>query len=280
MPDLYGVMGHPVAHSRSPRIHAAFARQTGQDIEYGAHDVAPGDFAAAVARFRASGGRGLNVTVPFKGEAFALADVARPAALRARAANTLGFGEDGRAWGDNTDGVGLVRDLTRNLGIALRGRRVLLIGAGGAARGVVAPLLAEGLEGLVIANRTVDRGVALAQELRDLGPARASSFEGLAGERFDLVVNATSASLAGEVPPLPGALFATGGWAYDMMYSDAPTVFLRWAEAHGAAGARDGLGMLVEQAAESFFLWRGVRPDTAPVIAALRAAPGTVSGDR
>ena len=270
MPDRYGVMGHPIAHSKSPRIHTAFARQTGQDIEYRAIEVQPGSFARAVAAFRAQGGRGLNVTLPFKEEAFTLALDRSERADRAHAANTLGFAEDGRIWGDNTDGVGLVRDLTCNLGLPLAGRRLLLLGAGGAARGVVGPLLAEGLAGLVIANRTVARGEALARDFQDAGPVSACGFEALAGRRFDLLINATSASLQGEVPPIPEDVLAPGAWCYDMMYADGPTAFVRWGRTHRAAGTSDGLGMLVEQAAESFFLWRGIRPDTAPVIAGLR----------
>ena len=270
MPDRYGVMGHPIAHSKSPRIHTAFARQTGQDIEYRAIEVQPGSFAQAVAAFRAQDGRGLNVTLPFKEEAFTLALDRSERAERARAANTLGFSADGRIWGDNTDGIGLVRDLTLNLGLPLAGRRVLLLGAGGAARGVVGPLLAEGLAGLVIANRTVARGEALARDFQDAGPVSACGFEALAGRRFDLLINATSASLQGEVPPIPEDVLAPGAWCYDMMYADAPTAFVRWGLTNRAAGTSDGLGMLVEQAAESFFLWRGIRPDTAPVIAGLR----------
>ena len=270
MPDRYGVMGQPIAHSKSPRIHTAFARQTGQDIEYRAIEVQPGSFAQAVAAFRAQDGRGLNVTLPFKEEAFTLALDRSERADRAHAANTLGFAEDGRIWGDNTDGVGLVRDLTCNLGLPLAGRRLLLLGAGGAARGVVGPLLAEGLAGLVIANRTVARGEALARDFQDAGPVSACGFEALAGRRFDLLINATSASLQGEVPPIPEDVLAPGAWCYDMMYADAPTAFVRWGLTNRAAGTSDGLGMLVEQAAESFFLWRGIRPDTAPVIAGLR----------
>jgi shikimate dehydrogenase len=271
MADLYAVMGHPVAHSKSPRIHAAFAAQAGQDIEYRAIEVQPGAFPEAVTAFRVQGGRGLNVTLPFKEEAYALASDRSERAQQARAANTLGFTAEGRVWADNTDGVGLVRDLTLNLGLDLAGRRVLLLGAGGAARGVVGPLVAAGPAQLVIANRTVERGQALARDFRDAGPVSACGFDGLSGRRFDLVINATSASLHGQVPPLPPDLLVPGGWCYDMMYADLPTAFVRWGLAQGAAGASDGLGMLVEQAAESFFLWRGVRPDTAPVISELRS---------
>jgi shikimate dehydrogenase len=271
MTDLYGVMGYPVGHSKSPRIHAAFARQTGEDLEYRAIEVSPGALATAVAQFRAGGGRGLNVTLPYKGEAFALAAVRSARAERAGAANTLGFAADGRLWCDNTDGVGLVRDLTGNLGLGLAARRILLLGAGGAARGVLGPLLGQGPSELVIANRTVDRALELAAAFAREGPVRGCGFDDLSGARFDLVLNATSASLQGEVPPLPPDLLAPGAWCYDLMYADAPTAFVRWGRSHGAAGASDGLGMLVEQAAESFSLWRRVRPETRPVVAGLRA---------
>ena len=265
MTDRYAVFGHPIAHSKSPLIHAAFARQTGQDMTYEAI-LAPIDgFAESVAAFVATGGRGANVTVPFKEEAYRLASRLTPRAQRAGAVNTLTFDADG-ILGDNTDGAGLVADLTRNLKRTLAGKRILLLGAGGAARGVVEPLLEQNPSALVIANRTVSR----AQELAELfgRGVRASSFEALEGA-FDLVVNATAASLAGELPPLSPQLFTPETLAYDMMYG-RDTPFLAFARAQGAATA-DGLGMLVEQAAEAFHLWRGVRPDTAPVIASLRA---------
>jgi shikimate dehydrogenase len=233
--------------------------------------VLPGELARAVAGFRARGGQGLNVTLPYKEEAFALAARRSARAERAGAVNTLGFGADGGVWGDNTDGVGLVRDLHRVVPRGLAGRRVLILGAGGSARGILGPLLAEGPAALAVANRTVDRARALADAFRDAGEVVACGFDDLAGDRWDLVINATAASLKGEVPPLPPDLLAPGAWCYDLMYADLPTAFLRWGREHGAAGAADGLGMLVEQAAESFFLWRGVRPDTDPVIAALRA---------
>ena len=264
MTDRYAVFGHPIAHSKSPLIHAAFARQTGQDLSYEAI-LAPLDgFAGSIATFVAAGGRGANVTVPFKQEAFRLADRLSPRAERAGAVNTLTF-ESGRILGDNTDGAGLVADLTRNLHRTLTGSRILLLGAGGAARGVIGPLLDEQPAALVIANRTVSR----AQELAALfdGGIRACGFDALDGP-FDLVVNATAASLAGELPPLSPQLFTPGTLAYDMMYG-RDTPFLAFARAQGAATA-DGLGMLVEQAAEAFHLWRGIRPDTAPVIASLR----------
>ena len=267
MTDRYAVFGHPIAHSKSPQIHAAFARQTGQDMRYDAI-LAPLDgFAASVAAFIAAGGRGANVTVPFKEEAFKLAGRLSPRAQRAGAVNTLIF-NDG-ILGDNTDGAGLVADLTRNLNRSLAGKRILLLGAGGAARGVIEPLLEQQPAALVIANRTVSR----AQQLADLfgHGVIACGFDAAETRTpFDVVINATAASLAGELPPLSPQLFTANTLAYDMMYG-RDTPFLTFARARGAATA-DGLGMLVEQAAEAFYLWRGVRPDTAPVIASLRAA--------
>ena len=264
MTDRYAVFGHPIAHSKSPQIHAAFARQTGQDMSYEAI-LAPLDgFAGSVADFIAAGGRGANVTVPFKEEAFRLADRLSARARRAGAVNTLTF--DGDILGDNTDGAGLVADLTRNLHFPLVGKRILLIGAGGAARGGVEPLLEQQPAGLVIANRTVSR----AQELAGLfgRGVSACGFDGIEPP-FDVVINATAASLAGELPPLPPEIFTATTLAYDMMYG-RDTPFLGFARTYGACTA-DGLGMLVEQAAEAFCGWRGVRPDTAPVIASLRA---------
>ena len=264
MTDRYAVFGHPIAHSQSPQIHTAFARQTGQDMTYEAI-LAPLDgFADSVAAFIAASGRGANVTVPFKEEAFKLANRLSPRAQRAGAVNTLSFDADG-IFGDNTDGAGLVADLTRNLNCALAGKRVLLLGAGGAARGVIEPLLDQQPAALVIANRTVSRAEELA-ELFGRG-VRACSFD-TANTPFDLVINATAASLAGDLPPLSPRVFTPDTLAYDMMYG-RDTPFLDFARTHGARTA-DGLGMLVEQAAEAFYLWRGVRPDTAPVIATLR----------
>ncbi|WP_127475264.1 shikimate dehydrogenase [Sulfurivermis fontis] len=270
MTDRYAVMGNPIAHSKSPYIHARFAEQTDQDLSYEAILVELGDFPAAVARFRAAGGLGLNVTVPFKQEAWALATRRSGRAERAGAVNTLRWEADGSLFGDNTDGVGLVRDLKDNHGVPLAGRRLLLLGAGGAVRGVLEPLLAERPATLTIANRTVAKAEELAAAFADLGPLQASSFAALAGQQFDVVINGTAASLQGEVPPLPDGILAPGAVCYDMMYGKEPTPFLRWAMAAGAAQAVDGLGMLVEQAAEAFFLWRGVRPASAEVIAALR----------
>lgn len=267
MTDRYAVIGNPVAHSRSPQIHAAFARQTGEDIAYGRLLAPPDGFAQAVRRFRDEGGRGLNVTLPFKEEAYRVATARSERAAAAEAANTLRF--DAQAiYGDNTDGVGLVRDIRDNLGLAIAGRRVLVLGAGGAARGVVAPLLEERPQSLTLANRTLERALALE---RFFGQRlRASSYEALRGSRFDIVINATSASLAGALPPLPEGVYAAGSLAYDMMYAKGLTPFLEAARGAGAGSLADGLGMLVEQAAESFFVWRGVRPQTAAVLASLR----------
>lgn len=265
MTDRYAVFGHPIAHSKSPQIHAAFARQTEQDISYEAI-LAPLDgFAASVTAFVAAGGRGANVTVPFKAEAYALATHLAPRAARAGAVNTLNF--DGKdILGDNTDGAGLVADLTRNLHCALADKRILLLGAGGAARGVIEPLLSQHPAALVIANRTVTR----AQELADLfGEGVTACGFDAAVTPFDVVINATAASLAGELPPVSPAVFTADTLAYDMMYG-GETPFLSFARTHGASATSDGVGMLVEQAAEAFFVWRGVRPETAAVIAALR----------
>jgi shikimate dehydrogenase len=270
--DRYCVFGNPVAHSKSPAIHARFAELTGEAISYEAR-LAPKDgFAAALEAFMAEGGRGCNVTVPFKEEACRLAAFLCPRAEKAGAVNTLLLDENGRLCGDNTDGTGLVRDLVQNAGVVVAGRRLLLLGAGGAVRGVLGPLLAERPREIVIANRTPEKAVQLARLFADEGAVSASSFGALQGP-FDIVINGTSASLQGELPPLPGGLFAADALAYDMMYGAAPTVFLRWAAAEGAR-TRDGLGMLVEQAAEAFRLWRGVTPPTRPVLEALRAGLG------
>lgn len=267
--DRYVVIGNPVAHSLSPEIHARFARLTGEAIAYGRLVVEPGDFVRAAREFFANGGRGANVTLPFKIDAFAFVTERTPRAERAGAVNTLAV-RGATVFGDNSDGAGLVRDLTANLGLKLAGRRILLLGAGGAARGVVAPLLALAPAALVVANRTSERACELARRFRDAGPVEGVGLDAM-GWGFDLVVNATSASTRGEPLALPAGLFAPGAMAYDLAYGGAARPFL---ESGRAAGARtsDGLGMLVEQAAESFFLWRGKRPDTAGVIAELRAA--------
>jgi shikimate dehydrogenase len=264
MTDRYAVIGNPVAHSRSPGIHAQFALACGQDIEYGRIEAPLGGFAAAVDAFHGSGGKGLNVTLPFKQEAYAYCASASQAAHAAGAVNTLVL-ED-QAHGENTDGTGLIRDIGRNLEYDLKGRKLLLMGAGGAAQGVVGALLAAGISGIVIANRTPEKARALAARFPG---ARASEYAALAGEAFDVAINATSAGLAQAAPALPPGLLREGMLAYDMVYG-RDTPFLAAARAAGAR-ACDGLGMLVEQAAESFFLWRGIRPQTRPVLERLRA---------
>lgn len=269
MPDRYAVIGNPVAHSKSPQIHAEFARQTGQDMTY-ERLLAPTDgFIATVEAFHSLGGRGVNVTLPFKGEAFGYATRLSERARAAQAVNTLKF-EGTAIFGDNTDGTGLVNDVTRNLGCAITGRRVLLLGAGGAARGVITPLLEQQPARLVLANRTLGKAQGLAHNFG--GSLEAATYAALAGGQFDLVINATSASLTGALPPLPRGVFAQGALAYDMMYGKGETPFLAFARVEGAATLADGFGMLVEQAAESFFIWRGVRPHTAPALKLLRQA--------
>jgi len=270
--DKYAVIGNPVAHSKSPQIHAAFARATGQALTY-ERLLAPKDaFAATVDAFVRAGGCGLNVTVPFKLEAHALATTCSPRAQLAGAVNTLRR-EHGTWYGDNTDGPGIVRDLTHNLGVALAGRDVLVLGAGGAARGIMSALLAEHPRSVTISNRTDDKAGAIARLFSPFGNVAAVAPGALGVRAFDVVINATSAGLADATPPpWPGTIVAPGGFAYDMIYGDTPTSFLLWARRHGAARTADGLGMLIEQAAESFLLWRGVRPDTGPVFLLLRPA--------
>jgi shikimate dehydrogenase len=274
MTDRYAVIGNPVEHSLSPLIHAEFARATAQEVAYGRMLATLDGFRAAALGFRDAGGRGLNVTLPFKHEAWRLADAHAGHAQAAGAVNTLRF-DGGRIIGHNTDGVGLVRDLVDNLGCPVRSRRVLLAGAGGASYGVMEPLLRELPQTLVVANRTLEKAVALAGHFEELGKlatdgVAAKSYDALHGTRFDIVINATSAGLADAMPPLPRGIFAPGALAYDMVYGRR-TPFMRFATDEGARAA-DGLGMLVEQAAESFFIWRGVRPETKPVIAMLRKA--------
>lgn len=269
MTDHYCVFGNPISHSKSPLIHSAFARQTGEDLSYSAI-LAPLDgFATSVHAFVTAGGRGANVTVPFKEQAWQLVSRRTARAELAGAVNTLLFGNTGIV-GDNTDGAGLLRDITLNLHYPLLGRRVLLLGAGGAARGVSGPLLSARPASLVIANRTAARAHALAEHFAQLGAVTGSDYSELAGQSFDIVINATSASLGDALLPLPPGLFAVGSLAYEMMYGRDDTPFLAFARAQGAEQLADGLGMLVEQAAEAFYLWRGVRPDISPVLALLR----------
>jgi shikimate dehydrogenase len=271
--DRYGVFGNPIGHSKSPLIHRLFAAQTAQALSYEPLLAPLEDFVGFARQFFIEG-LGANVTVPFKEQAFRLADQLTARAQRAGAVNTLMKLADGRLLGDNTDGAGLVRDLTVNAGLSLGGKRILLLGAGGAVRGVLEPLLAEGPAALVIANRTVAKAEQLAHEFADLGPVMASGFDWI-DVPVDLIINGTSASLAGDVPPIAPSLIQPGHtFCYDMMYSQQATAFNAWAAEQGAAATLDGLGMLVEQAAEAFYLWRGVRPDSAPVLAHLRELLG------
>lgn len=265
----YAVMGNPINHSKSPQIHQAFAAQTDQAMEYRAIYVELTGFDAAVREFFSQGGSGLNVTVPFKEQAWALAQIRTPRAEQAGAVNTLYLDEQGQLVGDNTDGVGLVRDLTHNYHQILTGQRILLLGAGGAARGVIQPLLAERPQALTIANRTYAKAAQLAEQFASYGPVSACELAQLVGP-FDLIINATAASLQGQSLSLPATLVQPHTVCYDMMYGQAPTPFCCWAKQQGAAQAWDGLGMLVEQAAAAFTCWRGVRPDSAAVIAQLR----------
>ncbi|WP_339522808.1 shikimate dehydrogenase [Pseudomonas sp. EL_65y_Pfl2_R96] len=267
--DRYVVFGNPIGHSKSPLIHRLFAEQTGQKLDYSTLLAPLDDFSGCAQAFFREG-RGANVTVPFKEDAYRLANSLTKRAQRAGAVNTLSKLADGSLLGDNTDGAGLVRDLTVNAGFSLAGKRILLLGAGGAVRGALEPLLAEQPASVIIANRTVEKAELLAELFADLGPVSASGFDWLR-EPVDLIINATSASLSGDVPPIAGSLIEPGKTVcYDMMYGKESTSFCRWASEHGAAVAMDGLGMLAEQAAEAFYLWRGVRPDTAPVLAELR----------
>lgn len=264
------VIGSPVAHSLSPAIHAAFGRQTGRELDYDRVEVAPGDVAAAVAEFREAGGVGLNVTVPLKEEAWRLAAHRRERARLAGAANTLWFDADGDVVCDNTDGTGLVRDLENNHGVLMQSLRVLLVGAGGAARGVAPALLAKQPASLTITNRTISKAEAIAADFEGPVPIEILPWRAAPGAAFDLVINATSLGLQGARPPLPTDVVHAGTVVYDMTYGEGSAAFLDWARNAGAARAIDGLGMLVEQAAEAFLLWHGERPETAPVMAALR----------
>lgn len=270
--DQYAVFGNPIRHSKSPEIHAAFAEQSQQDMIYRTHLVEDGKFAESAQRFFDNGGKGLNITVPCKVDAFEFADELSDRARRAGAVNTLAKQEDGSIYGDNTDGAGIVRDMLENLAWVVTGRRVLILGAGGAVRGILAPLLARNPSHVVIANRTVKKAQTLAREFSELGEVRGCSYDGLAGSQFDLVINGTSASMMGDLPPLPLELLSETACCYDMMYSAEPTPFMRWAASEAAWAVSDGLGMLVEQAAESFCIWRGIRPNTGPVIEQIRAS--------
>lgn len=274
-PDEYGVFGHPIGHSLSPFIHGMFARETNQHMSYRPFDVAPAEFTECVLAFFAHGGRGLNITLPHKVAAVEVSNELTARAAHATAVNTLSM-QDGIIVGDNTDGAGLVRDLCDNCGIVVSARRVLVLGAGGATRGILAPLLELAPGELVVANRTSERAEALAAAFADFGAVRGVGFDAVEDAPFDLVLNATSASLSGEMPPVPAGIVGPQTVCYDLAYGRGAGAFVQWARALGCAQALQGLGMLVEQAAESFQLWRGVRPQTAHVIDALRQRVGDV----
>lgn len=267
--DNYAVFGNPIAHSKSPEIHKTFAELTDESVSYEKQLVAIDNFDGAAAEFFQAG-KGLNITVPFKMEAYSYAAKLTERARRAGAVNTLAMQPDGTVLGDNTDGIGMVTDITDNLGWNIKDKKVLILGAGGAVRGILQPLLAENPKAVVIANRTVEKAKQLAKGFSDLGAIEGCGFEDLKHFQFDLVINGTSASLSGDLPPLPDTLLAESACCYDMMYGAEPTVFIDWAHEKGALNTADGLGMLVGQAAESFKLWRGVKPPVQPVIESLR----------
>lgn len=264
--DQYAVFGHPITHSKSPRIHLLFAQQTGQQLNYTAWDVPGQHFESAVEEFIASGGKGFNCTVPLKELAWRRADQLSERARFSKAVNTLILQEDGSLFGDNTDGAGLVADLRANHGIEINAKRLLILGAGGASRGIIEPIMHEHPADIVIANRTVAKAEQLASEFESLGKIHGCGFDELQGQQFDLIINATSASLSGELPPLPENLLSAKGCCYDLAYGNQDTAFVRWGRRQNAAKSLDGIGMLVEQAAEAFYLWRHLRPETQAVI--------------
>ena len=267
--DHYAVMGNPIAHSKSPLIHTLFAEQTGQNLRYEAMLVEPGEFPEVVTRFFADCGSGLNITLPFKEEAWALAKRLTERAKLAGAVNTLWHDKDGVLCGDTTDGIGLVRDLIHNHQQPINGYRVLVLGAGGAVRGLLEPLLAENPAEVVLANRTVSRAQTLVEIFKTHGKISACGYFDIEGP-FDIVINGTSSSLHGDIPPIPSSVISPNIVVYDMMYGDQDTIFMEWAKREGAERVFDGLGMLVEQAAESFYIWRDVRPKTGHVVKEIR----------
>jgi shikimate dehydrogenase len=269
--DRYAVLGQPIKHSKSPLIHQIFAEQTGQTLDYTAQEVSLEQFPATVARFFAEGGKGLNCTVPLKEITWTYADKRTERAQLSKAVNTLALQPDGSILGDNTDGIGLVTDLMVNHAISLNGIRILILGAGGASRGIIGPLLDQAPRHIVTANRTVEKALILAAEFHHKGPITGCGFADLKNRQFDLIINATSASLSDQLPPLAKNLLAAGGNCYDLVYGNEPTTFVRWGLENHARQSLDGLGMLVEQAAESFFIWRGIRPQTHPVIELLNS---------
>ncbi|MGH8558257.1 MAG: shikimate dehydrogenase [Methylococcales bacterium] len=273
--DFYAVFGHPVTHSKSPRIHSLFAEQTGQSrVEYGALDVEPDQFAARVHEFIAQGGKGLNCTIPLKELAFKIAAATSHRAAQCKAVNTLVVREDGSLFGDNTDGVGLVRDLQDNLNLLLVDLDILVLGAGGASRGILGPILDCNPGKLFIANRGAEKARDLASEFHQVPNLSAGGLDELEGRKFDLILNATAASLTGDLPRLPDELLNPNGACYDLAYAPWPTAFVQWGRMHKASISVDGIGMLVEQAAEAFRIWRGVIPDTLPVIRTLQNERG------
>jgi shikimate dehydrogenase len=274
--DHYAVFGSPIKHSKSPRIHQLFAEQTGQLLNYVAQEVSAEQFKEAVTTFFAQGGKGLNCTLPLKELAWAYADRRTERAELSKAVNTLALQEGGSLLGDNTDGCGFITDLTVNHRVTLARSRVLILGAGGASRGIIAPILEQSPLRLVVANRTPEKACALANEFSGLGGIEGCGFNGLKGRQFELIINATSASLTDELPPLADGLLVEDGYCYDLAYGDKPTAFVRWGQERKAKKSIDGLGMLVEQAAEAFFLWRSIRPETKPVIALLNAERGFI----
>ena len=269
--ERYAVFGNPIAHSKSPQIHTQFAEQSGQAMSYTAELAEIGEFEHAIQNFIDNNGRGLNITVPFKEDAWRFATTRSERAQRAGAVNTLMVNDDGSLYGDTTDGVGLVRDLMHNHDITLAGKDILIIGAGGAVRGVLEAILEQNPASLLITNRTKQKAVRLADDFSDLGEITGCGLDEIGDRDFDIVINGTSASLQGDLPALPVNIFRAGSTSYDMMYAAEATPFMKWSANNGAAKVIDGLGMLVEQAAESFFIWRKIRPETAPVIDNIRA---------
>jgi shikimate dehydrogenase len=269
--DRYAVFGCPIKHSKSPLIHQLFAEQTKQLLEYTAQEVPPEHFVESVTAFFSKGGKGLNCTLPLKELAWEYAEYRTKRADLGKAVNTLVLDEEGDIMGDNTDGCGLIADLNTNHGITLKKSRILLLGAGGASRGILAPLLEQSPQKLILANRTRQKAIDLAVEFSNFGDVEGCGFADLKGRQFDLIINATSASLSDELPPLADDSLAKNGFCYDLAYANKPTSFVRWGMQHNAKKSLDGLGMLVEQAAEAFFLWRNIRPQTKPVIEKLNA---------
>lgn len=269
MTDHYAVIGNPISHSKSPLIHSEFAKQTKQDLDYIAREIPLDDLIGGLKQLQDEGFKGINITVPFKEQAWQIVSNKSEHASRAGAINTILFNDDGTFYGDNTDGIGLCRDLVDNHQITLQGKRILLLGAGGAARGVIEPLLSHQPAELVIANRTAEKAQQLAELYTDFGTISGGGYDALSTS-FDVIINATSASLQGKVPPLPDTILNDNASCYDMMYSNTDTAFITWAKAHGAAKTVDGLGMLAEQAAEAFRLWRGVKPETKAIINLIR----------